>query len=150
MNDLQILNNLDFIHESGLGRGGYRIHLSPSTWQLYEYNLILESFSGEYVNPIGPFHKWVSLGATIYSAEKEYWLSFKKEFWKSLPEQDCVELYIKPFLFLLRKFVNGQIDSRSIWQNHDGYNASVRDLDSEKKEYFPSWLNRLQRESSTY
>ena len=148
MTDQQILNNIDFIHESGLGRGGYSINLSPSTWQLYEYNLILESFGGEYVNPIGPFRKWIILYAKIYSAEKEYRLHFKKEFWKTCTEQDCFELYIKPFVFLLRKFVHGQIDAKTIWQNHEEYSASVTNLNEENRMLFPDWLYNLQYKNS--
>ena len=149
MNDQQILDNLDFIHKSGLGRGGYSIHLSPSM-QLYEDNVILYSFEGEYVNPIGPFQKWVYLSSAIYSSEKEYWLSFRKDFWRTCSEQDCIELYIKPFLFLLRKLVSDQIDSRSILQNYDGYSASVRNLADEKKEYFHNLLSRVSGANSLY
>lgn len=62
MTDEQIISRIDFIHESGCGRGGFKIRLPRG---MYNDQMILGGLSGEYINPLGPFRKFVSLEAEV-------------------------------------------------------------------------------------
>ena len=108
MTDEQIITTMNFIHECGCGRGGYEIETSPSRF-LYNPHALWSYFKGEYVKPIGPFRKWVSLSAYIMQGDSEYHLEYKDEFWRSCSEHLFIEIYLRPFLIILRQFVeNGE------------------------------------------
>lgn len=147
MTDRQILNQIDFIHERGLGRGGYKIRLSPS-WSIYDDYLILEDLRGTYVNPIGPFKKDLYIYAIVKSADKEYKLSIVREFWESLDEQRCIEMYLEPFLSMLRSFVFEQIDVKTLWSL--GYKALIEEIeDIEEKDRFFRIFECIKQKSQT-
>lgn len=144
MSDQQILDAIDFLHANH-GRGGYEIILSPRLW-LYDNDLILTSFGGEYVNPLGPFHKWLNLHATVQSAKNKYKLVYHVEFWKSLKEQECIDQYLVPFISMLRNFVMGRIDKSTIGDCHQGFAASVVNQTLSEFEDFSYRLNFLKKQ----
>ncbi len=139
MLDQQLIDKMDFLHETGLGRGGYKILLPPML--LFDDNLILTSFDGEYVNPFGPLKKSIWLYSRVRSSAKDYELSFYSEFWNACPEQNCIEMYIKPLFYLLRNFATEQITLQTIHQYHKGFSARILDVDPYEKEVFPKWLH---------
>ena len=145
MTDQQIIDRIDFIHNSDYGRRGYEIVISPSSMSLYENELILVRFSGYFATPIGPFKNKIVLSAIVVSSEKEYNLFFKREFRTVCTEQKCIVDYVTPFLSLLRQFVNNRIDESTIWRSYEGYNATVKNLESEEKRLVPNWLNNLKQ-----
>lgn len=144
MSNQQILDSIDFIHSSDMGRGGYQIILSPTPW-LFDDNLILTSFSGQYINPVGPFHKWLNIFALVESNENKYKLKYHVEFWKALKEDDCIDLYLAPFLSILRDFVMGRIDKRSIGDHHQGFEAYVYNQNPDESEGFLYRLENLRK-----
>ena len=145
MRDQQLLNNLDFIHDPGLGRGGYRIVHSPDSWQLYDdNNNILTGFTGHLVNVVGPFPKELEISSAVRSVDKEYQLLYRTKFWRKCTEQECIEKYLKPFFQMLRNFVNGTITDTDI-RKQEGFRAYIIGVDSDTAEYFPLWIEQLKQ-----
>lgn len=140
MTDEQIISAIDFIHESGCGRGGFKVSLPPS---MYDDNVILDRLSGEYINPLGPFRKWVSLFAKVTMGEASYYLAYRTEFRRSCSEWEFTEKYLEPFLDLLRKVVCGQVEVADVRKVFPECSASREALSEEEKTYFPGWVDRL-------
>lgn len=140
MTDEQIISRIDFIHESGCGKGGFKVSMPPS---MYDDNVILDKLSGEYINPLGPFRKWVSLYAKVTTEDCFYFLSYHTEFWKSCSEWEFTEKYLKPFLELLRKVVAGQVEVADVRKIFPECSASREALSEEERMYFPGWVEML-------
>lgn len=83
MTDEQIISGIDFIHEPGCGRGGFKIHCH--SWVMYDENMILSKLSGEYVNPVGPFRKWVSLFCEVITENVTYRFAYNTDFRETIP-----------------------------------------------------------------
>lgn len=141
MTDEQIISGIDFIHEPGCGRGGFKIHCH--SWVMYDENMILSKLSGEYVNPVGPFRKWVSLFCEVITENGIYRFAYNTDFWKSCSEQEFVERYLEPFLELLRKVVTGQMGVADFREIIPGCSASMEHLSEDEKKYFPEWIDRI-------
>lgn len=140
MTDEQIISRIDFIHESGCGRGGFKVSLPAS---MYDDNIILDELSGEYINPIGPFRKWVELYAKVTTEDCCYFLAYRTEFRRSCSEWEFTEKYLEPFLDLLRKVVSGQVQVADVRKIFPECSASREALSEEEKMYFPGWVDRL-------
>lgn len=140
MTDEQIISAIDFIHESGCGKGGFKVSLPPS---MYDDNVILDRLSGEYINPLGPFRKWVSLFAEVTTGEASYYLGYRTEFRRSCSEWEFTEKYLEPFLDLLRKVVCGQVEVADVRKVFPECSARREALSEEEKMYFPEWVDRL-------
>lgn len=140
MTDEQIISRIDFIHESGCGKGGFKVSLPPS---MYDDNVILDKLSGEYINPIGPFRKWVSLHAKVTTEDCLYYLHYHTEFRKSCSEWEFTEKYLEPFLALLRKIVTGKVEVGEVPNAFPDCEAGRKALSEEEKTYFPGWVERL-------
>ena len=140
MTDEQIISAIDFIHESGCGKGGFKVSLPPS---MYDDNVILDRFSGEYINPLGPIRKWVSLFAEVTTGEASYYLGYRTEFRRSCSEWEFTEKYLEPFLDLLRKVVCGQVEVADVRKVFPECSARREALSEEEKMYFPEWVDRL-------
>lgn len=140
MTDEQIISTIDFIHESGCGKGGFKVSLPPS---MYDDNVILDRLSGEYINPLGPFRKWVSLFAEVTTGEASYYLGYRTEFRRSCSEWEFTEKYLEPFLDLLRKVVCGQVEVADVRKVFPECSARREALSEEEKMYFPEWVDRL-------
>ena len=140
MTDEQIISRIDFIHESGCGKGGFKVSLPPS---MYDDNVILDRLSGEYINPLGPFRKWVSLYVEVTTEDCSYFLSYHTEFRKSCLEWEFTEKYLEPFLELLRKVVAGQVEVADVRKIFPECSASRKALSEEERMYFPGWVDRL-------
>lgn len=140
MTDEQIISAIDFIHESGCGKGGFKVSLPPS---MYDDNVILDRLSGEYINPLGPFRKWVSLFAEVTTGEASYYLGYRTEFRRSCSEWEFTEKYLEPFLGLLRKVVCGQVEVADVRKVFPECSARREALSEEEKMYFPEWVDRL-------
>lgn len=140
MTDEQIISAIDFIHESGCGKGGFKVSLPPS---MYDDNVILDRLLGEYINPLGPFRKWVSLFAEVTTGEASYYLGYRTEFRRSCSEWEFTEKYLEPFLDLLRKVVCGQVEVADVRKVFPECSARREALSEEEKMYFPEWVDRL-------
>lgn len=137
MTDEQIISRIDFIHESGCGRGGFKIRLPRG---MYNDQMILGGLSGEYINPLGPFHKWVSLHAEVETEDSRYYLNYHTEFWKSCSEWEFTEKYLEPFLALLRKVVTRQTDVAEVSKLFPGCATAREALSEEERIHFPEWV----------
>lgn len=140
MTDEQIISAIDFIHESGCGKGGFKVSLPPS---MYDDNVILDRLSGEYINPLGPFRKWVDLYAKVITGEASYYLGYRTEFRRACSEWEFTEKYLEPFLDLLRKVVAGQVEVADVRKIFPECSASRKALSEEERMYFPGWVDRL-------
>lgn len=140
MTDEQIISAIDFVHESGCGKGGFMVSMPRN---MYDDNVILDGLSGEYINPLGPFRKWVSLYAKVTTEDCSYILSYHTEFRKSCSEWEFTEKYLEPFLDLLRKVVYGQVEVADVRKVFPECSARREALSEEEKMYFPEWVDRL-------
>ena len=113
MTSKELLSHIDYIHDSGCGRGGFKLKLTPRSI-LYNDNAVLDFFEGEYVNPIGPFTKWIKISAFVYTPTHRYSLCLKDNFWQSCSEYEFEEKYLRPFICTLKKWVEGEIRGEDI------------------------------------
>lgn len=142
MTDVQIAKEIDFIHAPGLGRGGFEVLLSLCPI-LYEDNAILLRLNGEYVNPLGPFRKWIKLRSGVMTPEYEYNLFYHIEFWKSCSEREIVDKHLIPFLNILRMLINEQVNYNDVRVLYPEYSYMKTELKEHEKEYFKRSINRL-------
>ncbi len=142
MTDIQIASSIDFIPTSGLGRGGFEVLLSLCPI-MYDDNSILKSLSGNYINPLGPFHKSVNLNCMVITLENEYNLYFRTKFWESCSEQEFIRKYLIPFLNILRRIVSGYEDCNDVRQLHPGFECTKRNLEEFEKKYINKRVNAL-------
>lgn len=141
MTDQEIINRIDYVHDSGSGRGGFQIRFSPPTpgGTLYDDQHLFDYINGEYINPLGPFRKWISIYASVLSREKRQTLYLKKDFWGTCSEERFENEFLRPFLLLLRELVMNKMSTTEIRENHDGF------LATEQKDNNDEALYRLER-----
>ena len=141
MTDNQIKAYLEYIKDSRYGKGGFEVKLSQYDI-LYDDNAILSYFRGEYVNPIGPFRKWIYIGAIITTPDYYYKLSFNDKFWDRCSKYEFSTFYINNFLSILRQHYNGDFDSSDRESFHIlGYNFAKDEVENHKKEQIISDIN---------
>lgn len=104
-----IISKLDFLYERGYGRGGF---VTSCKLPLYlENGVVLERFHGHYLNPLGPFKKEIQIRACVIKNCYEYTLTYKVAFWASCSEYVFSADHLTPFLRILKKYVNGDIEN---------------------------------------
>lgn len=147
MTDNRIIQLLDVTHPSGLGRGGFEYKLNHVCGLIYDdaEDMILNDCSCKYVNPLGPFKKWVTLHAYIETRNDCYSLSFKDEFWPALTESDAIYKYLRPFLHVLRQFSNNAITESDIWKMDHRFSSHIYKMDPERSPYFGGWIEQIKK-----
>lgn len=147
MTDERIIQLLDITHPSSLGRGGFEYKLNHVCGLIYddEENKILTNFNCKYVNPLGPFKKWITLDAYIETRHDCYSLVFKDEFWPALSEYNAIYKYIRPFLQVLRQFSSSFMTESEVWHKDRRYSARVYQKDPERASHFAGWISQIKQ-----
>ena len=95
MTDHNIISRLIFDYNAGCGRGGFETDVERFT--LYDEQSILYTLSGKYVNPVGPFRKYVVIFASVYSLRYHSVLRLTDDFWPAITNEDFLTKYMIPF-----------------------------------------------------
>lgn len=151
MTDEKIIDLLDITHPSGLGRGGFLYKLHSMDGLIYDDNdtMIMSEFSCEYVNPIGPFKRWVVLHTCVLTKSHNYSLIIKEEFWGALSETEAISRFIRPFLHVMRRFSNDQITESDLYSIAGGkYHPCKEALDPDGSQYFFNCIRRIKNSAS--
>ena len=148
MTDERIISTLDLTHPSGLGKGGFKYKLNHVGGLIYddEEKMIMSEFEAKYVNPIGPFKKWVEIDAVIKTERYRYWLYFKDEFWESLSPDRVAQKYISRYLTILRRFSNDGITvSDIVLLGRNNYSANKEEMEPDTSSFFSGWIEQIKR-----
>lgn len=115
MCDESLIDRIDFLQDRGYGRGGFRIGLPPRyKYYFYDDQTVVSDLSGHYLNPLGPFKKEVSIYIEVVRKYKLFHLSYKTEFWNFCDQTEFIDVHLRPFLGLFRRYVNNNIDSSKL------------------------------------
>lgn len=153
MTNERIISLLDTTHPKGLGRGGFLIRLTHFGGLIYdEYeSMILDDFELEYVNPIGPFKKWVKIYAVVKTRKYRYSISFKEEFWKPISEENAFTWYLPEFLTVLRFFSNEEISKQDVQAHFKGCEvcAAKYEYRPDETQDFSAWIRDIKEYNPT-
>lgn len=137
MTDHNIISRLSFNYNAGCGRGGFETEVERFT--LYDEQSVLYHLSGRYVNPVGPFRKYVVISADVYSLRYHSVLKLTDDFWSAITKEVFLTKYMIPFLDKIRRIVEEGVRVKETKPELIGYRTDML----RERSYYEEMLERL-------